>query len=133
MTCKACNGQGGLEEDTGGTDEKGKFISVWSPCPECNYETPTYKPPEPVIVREREPEASRVAVLPEIVQRVGVANNKALGFPVMFQRLLVKNSTKFRVWPVAGDNHYLELDPSEWRAKYTVLEEHITDAERRPT
>ena len=68
-----------------------------------------------------------------VEDRCGVATNKALGFAVMFKRGRVKLSTKFRVWPVPGDNTFLELDPSEWRAKYTVVTEHKTDSGWRPS
>lgn len=68
-----------------------------------------------------------------VEDRCGVAKNKALGFAVMFKRGRVKLSTKFRVWPVPGDNTFLELDPSEWRAKYTVVSEHKTDSGGRPS
>ena len=74
-----------------------------------------------------------MSFLPETIERIGVAKNKALGFAAMFQRLKVKNSTKFRVWPVPGDEHYLELDPSEWREKYKVVSEIKTSAPGRPT
>lgn len=69
----------------------------------------------------------------EIVERVGVAKNKALKFTVLFQRLKVKTATKFRWWPVAGDDAYVEFDPSQWRDKFTVIEEHRTDAPARPS
>ena len=73
------------------------------------------------------------ATLPTVIERVGVAKNKALKFAVMFQRLKVKHSTKFRVWPVPGDSAYIELDPSQWREKYTVVQEYSTDAPGRPS
>lgn len=56
--------------------------------------------------------------------RVGVAKNKSLGFAVLFKRGRVKLSTKYRVWPVPGDDRFMELDPSEWRDKFTVIAEH---------
>lgn len=55
------------------------------------------------------------------VDRVGVARNKSLGFAVLFHRGRVKLSTKYRVWPVAGDDRFIEMDPSEWREKYTAV------------
>lgn len=67
------------------------------------------------------------------VEKVGVAQNKNLGFTVMFHRVRVKLSTKFRVWPVPGDDRFLELDPSQWREKYTVIQEYKTDAPGRPS
>lgn len=71
--------------------------------------------------------------IPAVVERVGVAVNRSLRFAVLFQRLKVKLSTKYRVWPVPGDDHYLELDPSEWRDRYRVVCEHCTDAALRPS
>lgn len=68
-----------------------------------------------------------------VVQRVGVAANRTFGYTAIFHRVLVKLSTKYRVWPVVGDKRYLELDPSEWREKYRVIEEHKTDAPAQPT
>lgn len=69
----------------------------------------------------------------EVIERIGVAKNKALKFPVLFHRLKVKNSTKFRWWPVPGDSAYIEHDPSQWREKFTVIQEYKTDAPGRPT
>lgn len=71
--------------------------------------------------------------VPFSVERVGVAKNKALGFLAVFQRCRVKLSTKFRVWPVAGSDRYIELDPSQWRDKYSVIAEHRTSEPARPT
>ena len=73
------------------------------------------------------------AVIPAVIERVGVAVNRKLRFAVLFQRLKVKLSTKYRVWPNPGDDHYLELDPSEWRNRYRVVVEHHTDAPLRPS
>lgn len=79
------------------------------------------------------PPPARSRMTDVVVERVGVAKNRNLGFPVMFQRVRVKLSTKFRAWPFPGDPEYIELDPSEWRRKYTVIEEHKTDAPARPS
>jgi hypothetical protein len=65
--------------------------------------------------------------------RCGVAQNKSLGFAVLFKRGRVKLSTKFRVWPIPGDDSFVEFDPSEWRAKYTVVSEHKTNSGGRPS
>ena len=67
------------------------------------------------------------------VLRVGVATSRATGSAAMYQRLIVKRSTKFRVWPVAGDSRFLEMDPSEWRDKYKVAHEFKTEEPGRPT
>lgn len=66
--------------------------------------------------------------------RVGVAKNKSLGFAVLFKRGRVKLSTKYRVWPVPGDDRFMELDPSEWRDKFMVVAEHKSKTgSNRPT
>lgn len=67
------------------------------------------------------------------VERVGVCKSKALGYAALFHRGTVKRSTKFRVWPVAGDDHFLELDPSQWRDKYEVVQEYKTNEPGKPT
>ncbi len=72
-------------------------------------------------------------MISEVIEKIGVAKNKALKFTVMFKRLKVKNSTKFRWWPFAGDDTYVEHDPSQWREKFTVIQEYKTDAPGRPT
>jgi hypothetical protein len=60
----------------------------------------------------------------EFVERkVGIASSKRTGAIVLFKRGKVKLSTKYRVWPVAGDDTFLELDPSEWRDRYSVVSE----------
>lgn len=65
------------------------------------------------------------------VERIGVGKNKNLGFAVLYHRGRVKLSTKYRVWLVMGDDRFLELDPSEWREKYQVIQEYKTDAKAR--
>lgn len=67
------------------------------------------------------------------VLRVGICRNRNLKFTCMFQRVLVKLSTKFRIFPVAGDCRYLEIDPSQFRDKYTVVQEYVTSEPGRPT
>lgn len=65
-----------------------------------------------------------------IVRRVGVCRSKNIpGMAAMFQRVTVKLSTKYRIWPclmVNGDRSFLEIDPSEWRDKWEVVQEYAT-------
>jgi len=67
-----------------------------------------------------------------VVERCGIAQSRALKYTAVFKRGKLKLSTKFRVWPFAGDDAYIELDPSEWRAKFRVVEEFKTNHEQRP-
>ena len=56
-------------------------------------------------------------------ERVGVAVSRAIpGMAVLFKRGTVFKSRKYRVWPVPGDDAFLELDPSEFMAKYRTLQ-----------
>lgn len=72
--------------------------------------------------------------LPMTVERIGVARNKNLGFAVIFHRGRVKLSTKYRVFNhLCGKEHFAELDPSEWRAKYQLVEEYKTSEPGRPS
>ena len=67
-------------------------------------------------------------------ERIGVARNKNLNAPALFHRGTVKLSTKFRVWLVPGDDRFIELDPSEFREKYEVLQQFKPEgAASRPT
>lgn len=61
----------------------------------------------------------------ETIQRIGLARNAVLGV-VLYHRLVVKQSTKFRVFPVPGDIRSFDLDPTEWAEKYEVVSEHKT-------
>lgn len=67
-----------------------------------------------------------------IEHKVGIASSKRTGAVVLFKRGRVKLSTKYRVWPVAGDDTFLELDPSEWRERYSVVSECNACQEQAP-
>jgi hypothetical protein len=68
------------------------------------------------------------------VNKVGIARSRAIpGMAVLFKRGRVKLSTKYRVWPVPGDDRFIELDPSEWREKYVIVHQVSTDATARPS
>lgn len=73
------------------------------------------------------------SLIPIIVERIGLAKNRNLGFTVLYHRCKVKLSTKFRAWPFPGDPEYIELDPSQWREKYLIIQEHKTNAPARPS
>jgi len=42
----------------------------------------------------------------------------------MFHRVKVKLSRKYRVWPVPGDDRYIELDPSEYLDRYITVQQY---------
>lgn len=65
------------------------------------------------------------------VERCGVCRSKALKYTAMYQRVKVKLSTKFRVWPFPGDRTFIELDPSEWRTKFSIAHEEKTNERQR--
>lgn len=67
-----------------------------------------------------------------IEHKVGIAKSRRTGAIVLFKRGKLKLSTKYRVWPVAGDDTYLELDPSEWRERYSVVSERKACKEQAP-
>lgn len=67
-----------------------------------------------------------------IEHKVGIAKSRITGAVVLFKRGRVKLSTKYRVWPVAGDDTFLELDPSEWRERYSVVSECNACREQAP-
>lgn len=71
--------------------------------------------------------------LPATVERVGICRSKALRYTALFQRVRVKLSTKYRIWPIPGDPEFLEFDPSQWRDRYTILHEEKTNAAPRPS
>lgn len=55
-------------------------------------------------------------------ERIGVATSKAIpGAAVLFKRGTVFKSRKYRVWPVAGDDRFIELDPSEFMSRYETV------------
>lgn len=58
------------------------------------------------------------------VERIGVGRHRDAGFAVLFHRGRVKLSTKYRVWPVEGDDRFLELDPTAWTEQYEVVQEY---------
>ena len=58
------------------------------------------------------------------LERAGIATSRMSGHPVMFHRLTVKLSRKFRVWLVPGDVRFIELDPVEFSARYRVSQEY---------
>lgn len=67
-----------------------------------------------------------------IEHKVGIAKSRRTGAIVLFKRGKVKLSTKYRVWPVAGDDTFIELDPSEWRERYSVVSECKACEEQAP-
>lgn len=67
-----------------------------------------------------------------IEHKVGIAKSRRTGAIVLFKRGKLKLSTKYRVWPVAGDDTFLELDPSEWRERYCVVSECKACEEQAP-
>lgn len=67
-----------------------------------------------------------------IEHKIGIASSKRTGAVVLFKRGRVKLSTKYRVWPVAGDDTFIELDPSEWRERYSVVSECNVCKEQTP-
>lgn len=67
-----------------------------------------------------------------IEHKIGIASSKRTGAVVLFKRGRVKLSTKYRVWPVAGDDTFIELDPSEWRERYSVVSECNACKEQTP-
>ena len=67
-----------------------------------------------------------------IEHKVGIACSRRTGAIVLFKRGRVKLSTKYRVWPVPGDDTFLELDPSEWRERYSVVSECKACEEQAP-
>lgn len=70
----------------------------------------------------------------EIIERVGVCLFKgSKAGPGMFQRLRVKNSTQYRVWPVPGDMRPLpDMGPVEFMDRFEVVAEEKTKAVGRP-
>lgn len=67
-----------------------------------------------------------------VEQKVGIASSRRTGAIVLFKRGRVKLSTKYRVWPVAGDDTFIELDPSEWRECYSVVSECNATEQQAP-
>lgn len=67
-----------------------------------------------------------------IEHKVGIATSRRTGAVVLFKRGRVKLSTKYRVWPVAGDDTFIELDPSEWRERYSVVSGYKACEEQAP-
>jgi len=57
----------------------------------------------------------------EAIERVGVCRPKGSGATTLFHRVKVKLSRKYRVWPVPGDDRYVELDPSEYMDRYITV------------
>lgn len=69
-----------------------------------------------------------------IVHRIGVAQHKELKFAVLFHRGIVKRSTKYRLFrPDMGQQCFAELDPSEWREKYKIVQEYKASETGQPT
>ena len=61
----------------------------------------------------------------ETLERVGLAQIKnGSGTTVMFHRLKIKLSRKYRIWWVPGDLRSELMDPSEFTAQFCVLQEH---------
>ncbi len=57
-----------------------------------------------------------------ILEKVGVCENKAIGFRTLFHRGKVKLSRRIRVWPVPGDDRFMEMDPADFSDKYKIIE-----------
>lgn len=68
--------------------------------------------------------------MPEIIERIGLAKSRATEGPALFHRVKIKLSRKFRVWPVAGDDRSLLLDPMEFVERYEVVQVHHVEQER---
>ena len=60
----------------------------------------------------------------ETIERIGVCQNKSSGAPGLFHRLRIKMSRKFRVWPMAGDDRSMDLDPVEYSERYATVQEY---------
>ncbi len=57
----------------------------------------------------------------ETVERIGICQSKQLGYSALFQRVKIKLSRKYRVWPIKGDCRSLLLDPSEFSERYKTI------------
>jgi len=73
----------------------------------------------------------------ESVQRIGIAQSRRNGWFGLFHRVRVKLSRRYRVWPVAGRDDYIEYDPCEFSERFAIVEEFRTDQggtgeEKRP-
>lgn len=60
-------------------------------------------------------------------ERIGIARSRAMGGVVLFKRGIVFKSRKYRIWAVPGDDRFLELDPSEFMAKYITVASHAPE------
>lgn len=58
------------------------------------------------------------------IERIGVGKSKLNGAPVLFHRVRIKLSRKYLVWPVAGDDRHLTLDPSQWMDGYEIVQQY---------
>jgi len=58
------------------------------------------------------------------VERIGVCRSKGSEATTLFHRVKVKLSRKYRVWPVPGDDRYIELDPSEYLDRYITVQQY---------
>lgn len=65
----------------------------------------------------------------ETIERVGVCLARASGGAALFHRVKVKLSRKYRVWPVAGDDRSLLLDPTEFTDRYRTVAEYVPSRE----
>lgn len=60
----------------------------------------------------------------ESIERIGLCQSKLSGAPALFHRLKVKLSRRYLVWPVAGDDRRLDLDPSEYTDRYKTVQSY---------
>lgn len=65
-----------------------------------------------------------MSYLRPVVQRVGVATTRKHGTTVMFQRLRIHLSRKYRVYWVPGDPRYDEYDPVAFSDKFKTVQEY---------
>jgi hypothetical protein len=66
--------------------------------------------------------ASRLEFRPE---GAGVCNGRETGVSMLYQRGQVFKSRKYRVWPVAGDDRFVELDPDEFQQRFKTVEFYL--------
>ena len=63
----------------------------------------------------------------ELIERIGICQSKALGYPALFHTVLINQKRKYRVWPVAGREDSLLLSHSEYTEKYQTVEDYPTE------
>lgn len=62
------------------------------------------------------------------VEKIGVAKSKGMGLVVVFHRVRIHMSRKYRVWWVAGDSRFVDIDPVDFSSRFIVVESIIPDA-----